>query len=223
MIVDKPFIFYSLPKSRTTQQLIGGRRIEKAWDNVCAFLIACTTARLAQPTSISITAYSAYEGDTHPEIADKIIADTKQLFGEGETAPISYSYPSGIPDKYTKTEWRLEQTDLKKAVEYLKNGQPWHKFTFGPIDLIISYHFKLIDPITKTELPNQDLSSSILVWLSRSCYCSPDFCFPFDQPNNHFYDYLKLIDSFLPFKLENKYLRLGRPNKRKTAYIFNKI
>lgn len=223
MIADKPFIFYSLPKSRTTQQLNGGRRVEKAWANVCDFLHYCTTTRPEHPTSISLRVYSAYTGDINPEIADKIIVTTKQLFGAGQTDPITYSYPSGIPDKHTKTEWRIERTDLKKAIDFLINGQPWHKLTFGPIELIISYDFKLIDPATKSELPNQDLSSSIMVWFSRSCICSPDLCFPFDQPNKNFYDYLESINSFLPFKLEHKYLRFGRPNKSKTSYIFNKI
>ncbi len=119
MIAHKPFIFYSLPKSRTTQQLHGGRKIEKAWENVGSFLNNCTTARPEQPTSISLTAYTAFTGDPNPEIADKIIAATRQIFGGGQTDPIAYSYPSDIPVKQTKTEWRLEGQDVKKAVEYL--------------------------------------------------------------------------------------------------------
>jgi len=223
MIADQPFIFYSLPKSRTTQQLSGGRKIEKAWENVCAFLNNCTTTGPDQPTSISLTAYTAFTGDENPEIADRIIADTKQFFGGGQTDPIAYSYPSGVPDSQTKTEWRLEKQDLKKVVDYLINGQPWHKFTFGPIELIISYDFKLIDPVTQTELNNQNINSSIMIWLSRSCVCSPDLCLPFENSSKEFYNYLKQIEEFLPFKLEHKYLRLGRPNKTKSAHIFTKL
>ena len=101
MIADRPFIFYSLPKSRTTQQLTNGRKIEKAWDNISSFLNKCTTVRPDNPTSISLTAYTAYNGDANPEIADQIITDTKSIFGTGQTAPIAYSYPSGVPDKQT--------------------------------------------------------------------------------------------------------------------------
>ena len=223
MIADRPFIFYSLPKSRTTQQLTNGRKIEKTWDNISSFLSNCTTVRPDNPTSLSLTAYTACNGDANPEIADKIIADTKLIFGAGQTDPIAYAYPSGVPDKQTKTEWRLTANDLKRSVDYLINGQPWHKFTFGPIELTISYDFKLIHPETKKELPNQDLSSRIIVWLSRSCVCSPDLYFPFDKVDSEFRDYLNDADRFLPFKLEEKYLRLGRPNKNRSEHVFTKI
>jgi len=109
MITDRPFIFYSLPKSRTTQQLTSGRKIEKAWDNVCNFLTNCTTTPPDQPTSISLTAYTAFQGDTNPEIADKIIQETKQLFDSGQTDPAFYAYPSGIPAKQTKTVQQVLQ------------------------------------------------------------------------------------------------------------------
>ena len=62
-----------------------------------------------------------------------------------------------------------------------------------------------------------------MIWLSRSCVCSPDLCFPFDKVDRELYDYLKDIERFLPFKLEEKYLRLGRPNKNKSGHIFTKI
>lgn len=111
------------------------KKIEKAWENVCNFLINCTTTSPTEPTSILLTAYTAFQGDTNPEIADKIIEDTKQLFGFGQTEPISYAYPSGIPNKQTKTEWNIETKDLQKVIDYLIKGQPWTKFTFGPVEL----------------------------------------------------------------------------------------
>lgn len=223
MIAKTPFVFYSLPKSRTTQQLINGRKIEKAWEKVCDFLNNCTTVNPGQPSDINLTAFSAYEGDANPEIADKIIAETKLLFGEGQTDPVAYSYPSGLPDQHTKTEWRLDKNDLNKVLKYLIEGQPWPKYTFVPVELTISYNFKLIYPTNRKELANQELSSSIMIWLSRSCLCSPNIYFPFEQPNLEFYNYLKEIENSLPFKLEQKYLRLGRTNKTKTAHIFSKL
>ena len=70
MTANKTFIFYSLSISRTTQQLNSGRRVGKAWNNVCDSLNNCTTVRPDQPTSICLTVYSTCEGDKNPEIAD---------------------------------------------------------------------------------------------------------------------------------------------------------
>jgi hypothetical protein len=223
MISDRPFIFYSLPKSRTTQQLIGGRKIKKAWDNVCNFLTNCTTTSPQQPTSISLTAYTAFQGDANPEIADKIIQETKRLFDSGQTEPVSFAYPSGIPSRQTKTEWDVEIRDLQKTIDYIIKGQPWPKFTLGPVELFVTFDFILLDPTTKTELPNQEQKSSLLIWLSRNCVCSPAFYFPFEQADENFNRTIERLKPFLPFKLEEKYLRLGRPNKARTQYIFTKL
>lgn len=222
MTPQRPFIFYSLPKSRTTQRLTGGK-IEKVWAGVTSFLTNYTTASVHKPTSIDLTAYSAWQGDEHPELADKIIADTKDVFGQPKTEPVSYHYPSGIPDTQTKNEWCLDKSNLRKAVDYLINGQPWAKFTFGPVELIISYDFKLVAPTTKVELPNQEQSLRLMIWLSRNCCCSPDLSFPFDTATKDFNNYLNKIEPHLPFKLEHKYLRIARQNKNGTAYIYSKL
>lgn len=220
--VQRPFIFYSLPKSRTTQRLTGGK-IEKVWAGVTSFLTNCTTVSIDEPSSVCLIAYSAWKDDEHPEVADKIIADTKVVFGQPKTEPVTFHYPSGVPDTQTKNEWRLDKTDLQKTVDYLISGQPWAKFTFGPVELIVSYDFKLVNPTTKVELPNQEQNSRLMVWLSRSCCCSPDLCFPFDTATKDFNDYLNKIETYLPFKLEHKYLRLARPHKNGTAYIYSKL
>ncbi|MEP0368788.1 MAG: hypothetical protein ABJN36_11625 [Cyclobacteriaceae bacterium] len=222
MIADKPFIFYSLPKSRTTQRLNGGK-IEKVWAGLNTFLTNCSTVSINEPTRIQLTAYSAWKDDEHPEIADKIIADTRIVFGEPKSEPLSYHYPSGLPSTQTKNEWEFDKGDLSKVLDYIIAGQPWPKFTFGPVELIVSFDFNLIDPTTRIELPNQQNKSSIMVWLSRSCSCSSDLYFPYDKADQNFKDYLNKIETHLPFKLEEKYLRLGRPKKNKTQYTFTKL
>ncbi|GAA3967900.1 hypothetical protein GCM10022407_12530 [Hymenobacter antarcticus] len=222
MIADKSFIFYSLPKSRTTQRLTGGN-IEKVWTGLNTFLANCTTVSINEPTSIQLTAYSAWKDDEHPELADKIIDDTRTVFGEPQTEPLSYHYPSGVPSTQTKNVWEFDKRDLSKVLDYLIAGQSWPKFTLGPVELIVSFNFNFIDPATKIELPNQQNKSSIIVWLSRSCSCSPDLYFPFDDADQNFKDYLNKIETHLPFKFEGKYLRLGRPNKNKTQYTFTKL
>jgi hypothetical protein len=223
MIASRPFIFYNLPKSRTTQAL-NGRKIEKAWGNIKLFLANTTTANIEMPRSIDLTGYSASEefGES-PILADNVLKGAQKAFGAGEISPVSYHYPSGIPSKQIKIEWDLSSNDLSKSIDYMIKGQPWPKYNLGPLELIISYYFKLIDPISKVELPNQQFESSILIWLTRSNYASPMLYFPFEEPGNSFWDYVNKIEPFLPFKLERKYLRLGRSNKKGTSVIYSKL
>lgn len=223
MITEKPFIVYSLPKSRAIQQLKEGRKIEAAWKNVCLFLNKCTTAKPELPRRISLTAYTAFQNDRNPELASAIIEETKVLFGKGETSAVAYFYPSNVPSKETKTEWELTVIDLQKAIDYLIKGQPWPRFTTGPIELLLTFHFKLVDPITKKELEDQEKESSIIVWLSRTCVCSPEIYFPFEIADAKFHNLLNTVERFSPFKFEEKYLRLGRLNKSKTQYTFVKL
>jgi hypothetical protein len=216
MISKRPFILYTLPKSRTTQTLRNKKKVEEIWPSIKLFLATFTTTNELRPCGISLTAYEAYKTDKDPAGANKIIASTKAIFGEGETNPIAVDYPNA-------TQWRIESRDLIKAVEYIQIGQPWPKYSFGPIELLISYDFKLIDPETKLELPNQEYKSSIMIWLSRRSFCSADLYFPFIEVGNDFAEYLIKIKSYLPFILEHKYLRRGRPNKLGTANIYSKI
>src|SRR5690606_9628504 len=151
MFTEKPFIFYSLPKSRTTQQLIRGRKIDKAWDNVCNFLTNCTTATPDKPTKILLTAYSAFPGDSNPEIAAKIIQETKHLFHSRKSEPVSYAYPSGVPDKQIVTEWIIKDKELLQSIDYLSKGQAEPNLSLGPAELMTAFYFKLTDPITTTD------------------------------------------------------------------------
>jgi hypothetical protein len=216
MIATRPFILYTLPKSRTTQAFLQGNKIERIWENLASFLTNCTTTTINDATKITLSAYTAYKEDKHPDVADKILSDTLAIFGKGQTR----STGDGYPDEIT---WKIEQQDLFKAVGYLQKGQPWPKFSFGPVELLIIYDFKLIDPFTKKELPNQENTSDILIWLSKNCCCSTNFWFPFTEPTKDFTDYLYRIEKYLPFILERKYLKIGRPNKTRTAHILTKL
>jgi hypothetical protein len=223
MIALRPFILYTLPKSRTTQAL-NGTKIEKAWENIKLFLANATTANIELPKSIYMMGYSASEefGES-PILADQVLGKAQKVFGLGETSPASYHYPSGIPSKQIKIQWDLTSNDLTKSIDYMIKEQPLPKYYIGPLELIISYYFKLIDPISKIELPNQQFESSILIWLSRSNCISADLYFPFEEPDNKFENYISKIEPFLPFKFERKCLRLGRPNKKGTAIVYSKL
>ncbi len=223
MVAEKPYIIYKLPISRTTQSLTGGK-IEKVWKNVRHFLTKCTTADIDNPRSIYIVGYTADEdhGET-PELADAILKKAKIAFGEGETSPIGYHIPSNVPIKQTKTNWELTSNELDKALNYMIAEQPYPKCNLGPLELIMSYDFKLIDPVNKNELPNQQYQSSLLIWLTKNSCISPSLCFPFTKPDEEFWSYLNSISEFMPFKFDNKCLRLGRSNKKGTSNIFSKL
>lgn len=223
MVATRPYIIYTLPQSRTTQALIGGK-IEKVWANVERFLTTCTNADLDNPNSIYLTGFTAdEEHGEHPELADKLINKTKEIFGNGVTNTTGYLYPANTPLRQTKTEWKLTPKDLAKALKFMISGQPYPKYNLGPIELIVSYDFKLIDTVSKIELPNQQYTSSVLLWLTKSNCVAPSLCFPFAEPSKEFLDYTNSIEKFLPFKFDKKYLRLGRSNKKGTSNMFSKI
>ncbi len=223
MIAENPYINYSLPLSRITQALKGGK-IEKVWTNIEHFLKCCTNADIKVPKSIHLNGFTANEDhNEHPDLANELLKKTKSIFGNGTTQSIGYSYSDYKPLNQTKTTWNLSADDLEKALNFLIELQPIPKYNLGPIELIISYDFKLIDNITKIELPNQQYSSSLLIWLSRSKSVSPNLCFPFTQANNDFWSYINNLENFVPFKFDEKYLRLVRSNKKGTANVFSKL
>ncbi len=222
MIALKPYILYSLPQSRESQAIIG-RKIEKSFMNVSRFLETCTSTQSNLPKSISLQAFTAYGEDESSEDSEKIIYDTIKFFGEGVTEPIGYKYPSGQPHEQKSIQWDLKQSDLKSAIDLLKQGEPYPKFNLGPLDLIVSYEFKLIDLETRIELSDQQYSSSILIWLSRTCSCNLTLWFPFNEPTDSFYSYFTMIEQIAPCKLDKKYLRLVMPNKKKTNNVYKKI
>jgi len=214
MIAERPYITYALPISRTTQALLGGK-IEKVWTNIQHFLSNCTNADIENPNSIRLIAYSADEDNNETlEPVNTIIKGAQLLFGKGKTSPIGYMYPSGEPHKQTQVEWDLEIRNFNKALNYLISGQPYPKYNLGPIELIISYDFHLLNPLSKEVLPNQQFQSSLLIWLTKRNCVRPCINFPFIEPNQDFWNYVKSIEPFLPFKFEEKVLRLVSANKK---------
>ncbi len=223
MVALRPYILYSLPISKTTQALKGGK-IEKVWANICSFMTTYTNADIKTPENIYLIAYSASEDfGEQTEQANRILEITKEVFGEGITETIGYLYPENIPLRQTKTKWQLTSNDLDKALSFIIGLQPLPKYNLGPIELIISYDFKLIDPTTKFELPHQQYPSSLLLWLTRSNCVSPSLCFPFKQANEEFWHYVEKIEESVPFKFDRKHLRLGKSNKKGTANMFSKL
>jgi hypothetical protein len=222
MIGTQPCILYSLPKSNPAQA-IAGKKIENVWNKVELFLNNCTTANSKLPLNIELFGYSAdIQHNEDSILANEKIANALKVFGEGKITHVSYQYPSGIPSEQVKIEWSLETSDLHNALNFMINEQPQPKYNFGPLELMLSYNFKLIDPVSKIELPGQELKSNILIWLSRLNSVNANIWFPFKEVNDEFLMYTKSIESYFPFKFNIKYLKLARPNNKGTAYIFKK-
>jgi hypothetical protein len=219
MKVKSPYIVYSLSKGRTTQ-VFKSRKIIPAWEAIKHFITVCTTAAADQPDSIELTAYTAYEETDPSEKLEKIIQDTTIAFGKGKRS-LFVTSPQGI--KTDLVQWFLQKKQLQTAIDYIQNGLPWVKSSFGPIDLLFSYSFYLKDLKTKEQLPNQQFESHILIWFSRSAYCAPTLFFPFEEPTKEFWNYVENLKKELPFELEEKYLRLARVNKEGEVSSFKKI
>ena len=214
-------ILYTLSKDVFTQKM-NGKKIDDIIKNVATFLENCTTENINTPKSVEINSYSAYYETDDPKISEEIKTNLTTLFGTGETTPHSYSYPSGEPSVNTTTRWEIDTVHLEKAIKYIAEGKPWPKYTFGPVELVIYYSFLLIDPITKLVLPNQDSYSNLMIWISNTVICSPMLDFPFESKDD-FWSYLNKIEPFIPFELRRKHLRIVRPNKNKTGFIYKKL
>jgi hypothetical protein len=222
MKIKKPYIIYSLPKSRTTQAF-NRSKIDKAFEDTKIFLESCTSTNISNPDTLQLTAYTAYDSSDPSELLEDIIIKTGIKFGKAEVSPIAFHYPTGEPHTTNKYEWTLSNQRLQEAVNYIIENSPMPKSNFGPLELYLNYNFKWTAPKSKTELPNQDYVSSFGIWFSRGKACSPDLFFPFEEANQEFWNYLDTISKFFPFKLEERYLRIAHVNKQGEVMSFKKI
>jgi len=217
-----PHIIYTPSKSTFTQKL-KGKRIDDVVKNIAVFLENCTDINFDTASSCDLVTHSPYNSDDDPKIAEEFYNEVSKLFGTGVTSPVSYNYYDGKPSENTMSEWELETSNLRKAINYLNSKYPIPKYSFNPVELIIYYSFNLIDPDTKRMLPNQASKSSLMIWLSRNFSCNPTIFFPFESPNEEFINYLSKFKLFTPFELRDNYLRTVKSNKAKTGFIYKKL
>ena len=218
----RPYIVYSLSKDRTTQKF-NKSKFQDIIKDIDMFLQSCTTANIQEPDKVELTAFTAYDETDPSETLLDIIKKTTERFGLSVSEPLSYHYPSGQPDSTTKYTWAFSKDKLNEAIQYIIDNSPMPKSNFGPLELFFTYDFKLTDPISKTLLQSQEHTSFVLIWFSRGKRCSPTLFFPFEQADKEFWNYIDSIVPFLPFKLEEKYLRLAHVNKQGEVSSFKKI
>lgn len=220
--MKKPYVVYSLSKDRTTQKF-NKSKFQDISKGIDYFFQNCTTANMFEPDTLQLTAYTAYDATDPTEVLNEIINKTSKQFGDSDKEPVAFHYPSGEPHSTSKYTWTFTKDRLQEVLQYIVDNSPMPKSNFGPLELFISYHFKLVSPATKKELPNQEHVSDICIWFSRGKSCSPTLFFPFEQPDKQFWNYLDSIIPFLPFELEEKYLRIANVNKQGEIKSFKKI
>jgi len=218
--MKRPYIIYSLSKDRTTQRF-RKNKLHDTLEDIEIFLRDCTTSDILNPESLALTIYE----NNHDSLSftDKVLDLAKGHFGLSEKSPIAFNYPSGVPDALNKHVWALSSDKLQEATKFLVSSSPLPKLDFGPIEVFLSYNFKLLDLNTGDELPNQENSSIFCIWFSRSNSISPTIFFPFESPDEIFWNYLDKISEFLPFVLEEKYLKIAIVNRYGEVKSFKKI
>lgn len=220
--MERPYIVYSLSKDRTTQKF-NKNKFQDIIKDIDMFLQSCTTANIQEPDKVELKAYTAYDETDPSDVLLNIIKKTTERFGLSVSEPLSYHYPSGQPDSTIKYTWTFSKDKISEAIQYIIDNSPMPKSNFGPLELFFTYDFKMTDPVNKTLLQNQEQTSYLLIWFSRGKACSPTLFFPFEQADKKFWDYIDSIVSLLPFKLEEKYLRLAHINKQGEVSSFKKI
>ncbi|TWI94208.1 hypothetical protein JN11_04814 [Mucilaginibacter frigoritolerans] len=218
--MKKPYIIYSLSKGRTTQKF-NKSKVSEILDEVEVFLNTCTTANIQNPDSLKLIIYENNQ-DTGSYLS-KVLDIAKLNFGESVKSPIAYDYPSGEPDSRNRYVWTLPGNKLPEVLQFINSNGPMPKTDFGPIQAFFTYSFKLLDLNTNSGFPSQEPSSNFCIWFSRGKSISPDLFFPFEHPDKFFWNYLDQIAAILPFKLEEKYLRLANVNGKGEVKSFKKI
>ena len=220
--MKRPYIVYSLSKDRTTQKF-NKSKFQDIIKDIEIFLQNCTTTNISEPDTLELRAYTGFDTTDSAEVLNEIINKTLERFGASDKEPVAFHYPSGEPLSTSKYIWTFTKDRLQEAIQYIIDNSPMSKSSFRPLELFITYDFKLVNTITKEELPNQEYTASFCIWFSRGKSCSPTISFPFEQADKHFWNYVDSIIPYLPFKLEKKYLKIAHVNKQGEVKSFKKI
>lgn len=112
--------------------------------------------------------------------------------------------------------WKLKSNEVTDGLDFILKHSDLPDHQFGPLTLSILWHFRLIDPLTKLKLPNQESipildsrihNSRALLTLKKKSTLSVWFAFPFDSNDEEFKVYIKELINHLPFKPSDKQWR----------------
>ncbi|MEO6719614.1 MAG: hypothetical protein ABIN67_04570 [Ferruginibacter sp.] len=199
-IIKRPYIVYSLPTSKIHQPL-RSRKLPIAWEEIRIFLEKATTTVLSKPDDINI------------EILPPLIKNMND--------PVLMNILNNSTPKERLGVWKIEAENLNPAIKYFEIIQSTLKTNYD-IMLHLSYSFKLSNPSNQQKLEFQELTSSFSVYFAKTHICLPTLYFPFQEADENFWNYIDVIKQYLPFTLEEKYLRLARI-KNESVSSFKKI
>ncbi|HWJ26923.1 MAG TPA: hypothetical protein VNS32_10305 [Flavisolibacter sp.] len=187
-IIEKPYIVYSLPSGKVHQPL-KSKKMPIAWQEVQAFLSSMTNAIVLDPDYIGV------------EIPPPLISSMND-------PELKRILDSAAPEA-RKGSWKISSNHLIPILDYFTSVQPKLKNNYD-LRLQLSYSFKLTDLSTKEILEHQELTSLFTMYFAKTHICLPTLFFPFQEAGENFWNYLEQIKAYLPFDLDEKYLRLAR-------------
>ncbi|ACT96206.1 hypothetical protein [Dyadobacter fermentans] len=220
--MEKPYIVYSLPSERASQKFTKST-LSEILQNTGLFFDCCTTTRLDEPNEVQLSVHAEMDPADPTHARNEIIERTEILFGSGMKMPIAYHYPSRDPHSTNVYRWSFSKNKFWEAINYMSNNSPIPKSQMSALQLSISYNFLLKDSQTYKVLPDQEYRSNLIMWLSKSNSCSPTIFFPFERADIEFWKYLDYLTPQLPFKLEERYLRLACFSQKTGKRLFKKI
>lgn len=153
--MKRPYIVYSLSKDKTTQKF-NKSKFQDILKDIEIFFQNCTTTNISEVDTLELTAYTAYDETDPAELLNEIIKTTSARFGASDKQPVAFHYPSGEPHSTSQYAWTFTKDRLDEIVEYVIDNSPMPKSNFGPLEIYFTYDFKLIDPLSKKELENQE-------------------------------------------------------------------
>ncbi|GAB3308988.1 hypothetical protein ACFQT0_17440 [Hymenobacter humi] len=215
----KPCVLYSLPKD-IASQAIGEKTIERSLEKVKDFLKS--VADVSEVGFYKLVAYIPAKGARNYEVGLQKIARARALFGPGSESPVAYSYPDGSALPQREIEWEFEPVNYAPYLAFIIDQQPIPLFEMPLFQLIGITYFSLTDGLGN-KLPNQTNPSSIMVWLGRNSAIDPVIWLPFENLDDKFEAYRKLLSEMFPGKFNERYLRKVKPVKSGTSYQLRKL
>ncbi|MEZ0131033.1 hypothetical protein AB9T88_15190 [Flavobacterium sp. LBUM151] len=209
--IENPYIVYSLPNNKVDQSL-KNNKLDICWNDIEYFLSNVTNAEIFQPRKIGLNLFIE-----NTATSEKRFSYYQEMMNNSDCFNLFENSTKNIQ----KDEYLLNNNVLILAKDFFAKNQQKIKLN-ADISLEIDYCFYLKDQKKGTELGNQQLRSSITLYISKDIKCNPTLFFPFEKDSEEFWSYFESLKPFLPFELDEKYLKLSRIKNGKIT-SFKKI
>jgi len=204
----------------TYSSIYGGQSFKlknkrKAFFAVLDFLTASTV--FDKPDEIEMEIFETPE----KELDDILISSFEKLFGQGTRLLWLQHYEGG--DEEYKWEWRIAFDKVDECLDWFEKQTRFPNYFMQPT-LKMNFYFKWKTPRTSDLLPYQEEdSSSLLLFLSKTNTVILNLHFPFESVNEDFTALKEAVLKQLPVELKDKDFRLWVPCKNNETYKQRKI